>query len=127
MKDLLSINTDYLKHLLIRTPFEKSGKNLKDLLSRGKRSKHPELHEIHIESQRIEKFMELVLKKSSNCIDIGCHLGSMLSEIMRLSPEGKHMAFEPIPYKARWLKQKFPEIDIKEMGLSDAPGEATFY
>ncbi|MGB3189082.1 FkbM family methyltransferase [Lyngbya sp. PCC 8106] len=127
MKDLYSINPDYLKHLLIRTPLEKPLKNIKTVLSRRKRSKHPELHEIHIESQRVEKFMERILNKSSNCIDIGCHLGSMLSEIMRLSPQGKHMAFEPVPYKARWLKQKFPEIEIKEIGLSDTPGEATFY
>jgi FkbM family methyltransferase len=118
---------EYFKHLLIRTPFEKPANTIKSLLEFRQRRKHSELHEIYIESQRIEQVVQHIINNSSNCIDIGCHLGSMLSEILLLSPNGHHIAFEPIPYKARWLKQKFPEVDIREMALSDTPGKVTFY
>ncbi|MEC4817197.1 MAG: FkbM family methyltransferase [Scytonema sp. PMC 1069.18] len=80
-----------------------------------------------MEDLRIEKFMQRVLSESSNCIDIGCHLGSMLSEIIRLSPRGSHIACEAIPYKVRWLKQKFPEVDVREIALGDTSCQTNFY
>lgn len=41
--------------------------------------------------------MKKVLKPTSNCIDVGSHDGEVLEQILRLSPGGKHFAFEPIP------------------------------
>jgi FkbM family methyltransferase len=118
---------EYAKHLLIRTPLEKLTEKTKRLLQFRKRQKHPELDDIYMESQRIEQIMRCTIGDSFNCVDIGCHLGSMLSAMMELAPYGHHLAFEPTPRKARWLKQKFPEVDIREVALSDAPGEVIFY
>jgi FkbM family methyltransferase len=118
---------EYIKHLLIRTPLEKPAKTLQSLLKYKQRLRHPELEEIYLESERIEQIMKREISNSSNCIDIGAHLGSMLSEILNLSPKGRHMAFEPTPQKARWLKQKFTGVDIKEIALSDTTGKVSFY
>lgn len=118
---------EYFTRLLIRTPFEKPVKRMQFILNLRQRLKQPELHEIYMEPLRIEQVMQRVIGISSNCIDIGCYLGSVLSEIIQFSPYGSHMAFEPIPGKARWLKQRFPEVDIREIALSDTSGEATFY
>jgi len=118
---------EYIKHLLIRTPFEKPAQKLQELLKFRRRSQHPELGEIYMEPLRMEQAMQRILFDSANCLDIGCHLGSMLSDILRLAPKGDHIAFEPTPYKARWLKQKFPEIEIREIALSDTSGETKFY
>ncbi|MGQ4647622.1 FkbM family methyltransferase [Lyngbya aestuarii] len=118
---------EFLKHLLIRTPFENPARKIQSLLRFRKRFKHPELQEIHLESHRIEQVTQRLISESSNCIDIGCHLGSMLSDILRLSPHGSHIAFEPVPYKAHWLKQKFPEVAVKEIALSDTSGKVSFY
>lgn len=38
-----------------------------------------------------------ILKKSSNCIDIGSNKGDILKKIIKFSPHGIHFAFEPIP------------------------------
>ena len=118
---------EYAKHLLIRTPLEKPAQNIQKILRFSEHRQNPELIEIHLESQRIEQIMPQVIRESSNCIDIGCHLGSVLSSIMSLAPKGHHIAFEPTPYKANWLKRKFPEVDLREMALSDTAGEVTFY
>ena len=90
--------SEYLKHLIIRTPFEEPLLQLRNAM--GTLGKDPKLKEVYLEPKRLEKFMRKVLKKSSNCIDVGAHLGSFLSLIYRISPEGRHMAFEPVPQKA---------------------------
>lgn len=121
----MKLSTEYFKHLLIRTPLEEPAQKLQSLLNTKR--KNSELGEIYLESARIESLMKRVINRESNCIDVGCHIGSMLSKILRLAPEGLHLAFEPTPHKVQWLKQKFPEITIYEMALGEASGEVTFY
>lgn len=118
---------EYTKHLLIRTPLEIPAEKIRGLLEFSQIRKHPELTDIYIEPLRIEQMMRRVICDSFNCIDVGCHLGSTLSAILKLAPQGHHIAFEPIPYKARWLKRKFPKVDVREISLGDTPGEVTFY
>ena len=118
---------EYAKHLLIRTPFEKPLQQIRELLEFRQRRKHPELQEIYMEPQRIEEMMQRTISDSFNCIDVGCHLGSMLSLIMKLAPNGHHMAFEPTPHKASWLKRKFPEVDVRELAIGEESGTVTFY
>lgn len=118
---------EYIKHLLIRTPFEEPAQKIQYFIELKRANKCPELKEIYYEPMRIKKVMQQVIGLSSNCIDIGCYLGSVLSQILRLSPQGKHMAFEPIPNKASWLRKKFPDVDIKEIALSDKSEKIPFY
>lgn len=78
-----------------------------------------------------DRLTKLVLKKSlsenSNCIDVGCHKGEILDEILRLAPKGKHLAFEPIPELFEALKAKYQHTaKIYPHALSDSKGKATF-
>jgi len=78
-----------------------------------------------------DRLTKLVLKKSlsenSNCIDVGCHKGEILDEILRLAPKGKHLAFEPIPELFQALKAKYQHTaKIYPHALSDSKGKATF-
>ncbi|MEM6612642.1 MAG: FkbM family methyltransferase [Cyanobacteria bacterium P01_C01_bin.72] len=118
---------DYLKHLLIRTPLQEPARKLQDLSQLRRKVQHPEMVEIYRESARIETLLQQIIKPTSNCIDIGCHLGSMLERILKYAPAGNHVAFEPTPYKAQWLRTKFPEVKILEFALGNKPGTATFY
>lgn len=68
-----------------------------------------------------------VLRPDANCLDIGCHLGSMLSEIVRLAPRGNHIAFEAIPEKVSFLRRKFPGVRIHDTALSDEEGTSSFF
>ena len=72
-----------------------------------------------------DRLTKLVLKKSlsenSNCIDVGCHKGEILDEILRLAPKGKHLAFEPIPELFEALKAKYQHTaKIYPHALSDS-------
>jgi FkbM family methyltransferase len=79
-----------------------------------------------------DRLTKLVLKKviatDSNCIDIGCHKGEILDEILRLAPKGKHLAFEPIPQFFKELKSKYEDkATVYPYALSDTKGTTTFY
>jgi FkbM family methyltransferase len=73
--------------------------------------------------------MQRVLERRSNCVDVGCHQGAILDEMLRLAPEGTHFAFEPLPHLHAALAAKYagvPNVRLHEVALSEAPGEATF-
>ncbi len=52
--------------------------------------------------------MKQQLRSDSNCVDIGCHRGDMLKEMLKHSPEGRHFAFDPLPEVFAGLKETFP-------------------
>lgn len=73
------------------------------------------------------RVMKKVLNKSSNCIDIGCHKGELLEWMIKLSPHGKHYAFEPIPELNTFLNDKFGKlVTVSSIALSDEDGEDSF-
>ncbi len=98
---------EYFKHLFIRPLFEKLAKKNQFLLGLIRSIQHPELHQINMEPLRIDQLLKRVIRKSSNFIDIGCYIGSMLSEIVHLSPSGTHLGFEAIPIRYICSKGNF--------------------
>lgn len=82
----------------------------------------------NLEYDRLTKVvMKKTISTSSNCIDIGCHKGEILDIMLKLSPEGKHTGFEPIPYLFDNLKKKYNNrASILPYALSDNNGTTTF-
>lgn len=67
------------------------------------------------------------LRKNDNCIDVGCHKGEILDLMLKYAPEGKHYAFEPVPYLFLALENKFKKrATIFPFALSENSGETTF-
>jgi FkbM family methyltransferase len=111
---------------LVGTPLEGLAKRIRWLISIPNRRRHPELIDVYCEGDRVDQIIRRVVHESSNCIDVGCHVGSVLSLIVRLAPGGRHMALEPVPWKAARLARKFPGVDVKQMALGETTGEVTF-
>lgn len=118
---------EYLTHMVIDTPLESPARFVRRLTLSLEQQKHPELQEIYLESDRTEQLLKKIVHSSWNCIDVGCHLGSVMATIRHISPQGNHIAIEPIPYKANWLRKKFPDIEIMQIALSDTKGEQEFF
>jgi FkbM family methyltransferase len=118
---------EYIAHQLIGTPIEGLAHRLRAFSEYQKRAKYPELQEVYLEASRIELALPRIIHRSMNCIDIGAHLGSVLNAIKHLAPEGTHIAIEPVPYKYQWLKQKFPDVRVLQIALSDSIGEVEFF
>jgi FkbM family methyltransferase len=121
------VTTDWMKAAIMRSPLEGLAKRSRRTIQSLKLLRHPELYDVWIEEARIERLIGTVVRDSSNCIDVGSHLGSILSLFVRHAPRGRHLAFEPNPQQAQWLKRKFPEAEVRQMALSNSAGEQDFY
>ena len=75
-----------------------------------------------------KKIISEIVLPISNTIDIGCHKGEILQELIKQAPSGKHFAFEPIPDFYTSLKEKFAnKAQIFPYALSTESGKITFH
>jgi FkbM family methyltransferase len=79
-----------------------------------------------LDNERIAVILAVTLETDSNCVDVGCHEGSILADMVRLAPTGRHIAFEPIPYLFASLLERFPTVDVRQTALADRSGTAEF-
>jgi FkbM family methyltransferase len=73
--------------------------------------------------------MELILGADSNCIDVGCHTGEILTEILKIAPSGTHYCFEPLPSFYQALLNRFQNlknVNFSNFALSDSERETSF-
>lgn len=82
----------------------------------------------NLEYDRLTRaILKKFLKNNHNCIDVGCHKGEILDLMLTYSPQGKHYAFEPIPYLFENLKVKYAhKATLYPYALSDKSGSTTF-
>lgn len=77
--------------------------------------------------RRTKDIMKKLLRKDSNCLDIGGHKGEIMDDILRFSPNGNHFIFEPIPYLFEGLKKKFTgKCKVMPYALSNNEGKSSF-
>jgi FkbM family methyltransferase len=74
----------------------------------------------------VRLLLAYTLAADAHCIDVGAHEGDVLSEMVRLAPAGRHVAYEPLPAMARALSARFPDVDVREAALSDSAGRTSF-
>ncbi|MDX1978244.1 MAG: FkbM family methyltransferase [Pseudanabaenaceae cyanobacterium bins.68] len=73
--------------------------------------------------------LEAVLMPTSNCIDVGCHRGDILVEMLKCAPQGQHFAFEPLPefYQISAARfASFPNVSLFNFALSDSARQTEF-
>jgi FkbM family methyltransferase len=122
---------DTLKKMMFGTSLAQLARNLPDVLKRSRASGvcvDAADANLLYDIQTIQ-VMERVLQNDSNCIDVGCHQGSILREMLRISPNGTHYAFEPLPTMYKGLQDSFgtnPNVRVYDCALSDTEGESSF-
>ncbi len=121
------MNLLYMKHLLVGTPVEPMVRAGRGMVDWCRQMRRPELREICREEHRIRQAMRRLIRRDSNCIDVGAHIGSTLAFIRSLAPRGEHWGFEAIAEKAQWLRRKFPEVNIEQVALGDRAGQIAFH
>lgn len=90
------------------------------------RHRHPELWPLHLEERYLDVALQRLLAPASSVVDVGCHVGSFLAKVVRISPLGSHVAVEPSPFKSQLLKNKFVSSAVHACAVSDRPGRAVF-
>jgi FkbM family methyltransferase len=66
------------------------------------------------------------LRRDSCFIDVGTNRGGVLREAVRSAPDGRHLAFEPVPQLAAEVEREFPSVDCRRLALAAQPGSAEF-
>lgn len=112
---------------LIGTPLERPAHAVRQLTRLRMHRKHPELQNVFREDTDLPEVFRRAIHDGMNCIDIGCHLGSMLNLMIKLSPRGQHIAVEPLPYKAHWLQRRYTRVEVHQVALHNAEGEVSFF
>ena len=59
-------------------------------------------------------------------VDVGTNRGQLLREAVRVAPQGRHVAFEPIPELAEEVRRAFPGVDCRRKALGARPETAQF-
>jgi FkbM family methyltransferase len=112
---------------LVGTPLQKPAEWLRRLKNAPSRIAHPELAEVYVEDARVDEILRRTIGRSTNCIDVGCHLGTYLQSFVTLAPQGRHRAFEPVLHKAEWLRRKFPTVEVLQVALGERAGTAEYF
>ena len=66
-------------------------------------------------------------KPNSTFIDVGAHIGSVMTDVVAHSPSTQIIAIEAIPDKARALRRFFPHAEIHACAVGEKTGEVSFF
>jgi FkbM family methyltransferase len=78
------------------------------------------------DGENMRRLITFLLRPDDNCVDVGSNAGVLLNEMCRVAPEGRHVAFEPIPELADELRRRFPAVEVRTAAASRAFGESSF-
>lgn len=79
-----------------------------------------------LDNHALVLLMAARLDSGSTFVDIGANEGRFLYAARRIAPQGRHFAFEPLPELAAVVQQRFPEVTVHNLALSDTTGTAGF-
>lgn len=117
-----------MKQLLLDTPIGHISLNLRDKL---KLLSTAILKAEAIGTLANDQLASLLIVKlcqpNKTFIDIGAHIGSVISGVHTHEPSVKIIALEAIPTKADNLQKKFPYATVHCCAVSDTEGEASFF
>lgn len=84
-------------------------------------------------NQRYDRLTRQIIARffpADGCsVDVGCHKGEILDLLLARAPRGRHYGFEPLPHLHERLVGKYanrPNVEISNLALSNANGEARF-
>jgi FkbM family methyltransferase len=100
------------------TPLETFARRIYYVLAQNKGARY---------DKETSKVMRKILKRDSNCIDIGAYRGDILREMLKIAPQGKVFAFEPIPENYQYISRKYTSAITYNIALSDRAGKSVFY
>ncbi len=93
-----------LAHSLIGTPLQGPAERLRGLRQAWSRRKHPEQDEISREGERAKAFVKATVVDGMNCLDVGCHLGSVLDQ-------------EAVRVLVAEFHKSLPSMDLRRLSL----------
>jgi FkbM family methyltransferase len=79
-----------------------------------------------LDERAMRTVLSAVLPQDGSFLDVGANEGQVLGHAVHLAPHGPHLAWEPIPRLAGALRERFPNVEVREAALGDCAGSAKF-
>jgi len=125
---------NFLKQMIVGTFLEPLARRVHAAFTRGQEAADAPVEAVgedrdHQYNMQTLEVMQRVLQEDSNCVDVGCHQGCILRDMLRFAPKGSHFAFEPIPAMYQDLLKTFGSLEnlgLYDCALCDAEGTTTF-
>jgi FkbM family methyltransferase len=108
-----------LKRLVVGTPLEGPARRVLALTS------SPSARKNSRDDEALRALIRL-LPADASCVDVGANMGHILAAMVAGCPQGRHVAFEPVPQLAQDLRRRFPGVDVRQQGVADTPGRTKF-
>jgi FkbM family methyltransferase len=117
-----------MKQYILRSSLGGAALYLRDKLEIVKVALHsPEDAGMMANDQMAFRLITRICERNKTFIDVGAHIGSVLSEVKRRDPTIKLIAIEAIPQKVERLRRNFPGLELHECAAGDASGEISFF
>jgi FkbM family methyltransferase len=117
-----------LKQSLLGSPFGQAALLVRDKFKLMREAwSHPERVGTVANDQLASLLITRICKPSACFVDVGAHIGSIVSEVARHDPSIRIVAVEAIPEKAERLRRKFPEVEVHARAVGEIAGDATFF
>lgn len=87
----------------------------------------PEIVGTVANDQLATKLVTTICQSHKTFVDVGAHIGSIISEVSHINSSIKIVAIEAIPEKVVHLRRKFPTVELHDCAVGDSPGEVPFF
>ena len=87
---------------------------------------YPAARRVEDETLAATAVLAATLHAGSTYVDVGSNRGQLLREAVRVGPQARHVAFEPIPSLAAEIERALPVVDCRSLALGASPGRARF-
>jgi FkbM family methyltransferase len=88
---------------------------------------HPERVGTLANDQLATTLITKICRPNRSFVDVGAHIGSIVSEVAHNDPTIRIIAIEAIPEKAEKLRRKFPQVETHNCAVGEYAGEASFF
>ncbi|MFC4013736.1 FkbM family methyltransferase [Nonomuraea purpurea] len=72
------------------------------------------------------QIIEQVCTPTAVCVDLGAGVGEITQHLVRVAPEGRHFAVEPLPAFADELAARLPSVTVIRAAAADVTGPQSF-
>jgi FkbM family methyltransferase len=77
--------------------------------------------------QLATRLITRICQSNKTFVDVGAHIGSILSEVMYNDPTIRIVAIEAIPEKVAKLRQRFPSVEFHNCAVGQSNGKTQFF
>ncbi|MEB3312724.1 MAG: FkbM family methyltransferase, partial [Cyanobacteriota bacterium] len=77
--------------------------------------------------QLATKLVTTICQSHKTFVDVGAHIGSVISEVANSDSTIRIVAVEAIPEKTVQLRRKFPFVELHDCAVGESTGEVPFF